>query len=83
MDLPEDLRILLLNLGFIMTYKTHKTLILIKNHLNYLQDDIFKCFFKKYNKLLFFFIFFSQHIMMENQRSEKEKIIKDITNFLD
>ena len=57
MDLPEDLRILLLNLGFIMTYKTHKTLILIKNHLNYLQDDIFKCFFKKYNKLLFFFIF--------------------------
>ena len=83
MDLPEDLRILLLNLGFIMTYKTHKTLILIKNHLNYLQDDIFKCFFKKYNKLLFFLIFFSQHIMMENQRSEKEKIIKDITNFLD
>ena len=65
MDLSEDLRILLLNLGFIMTYKTHKTLVFIKNHLNYLQDNIFKCFFKKYNKLLFYFIlfyFFSHNI---------------------
>ena len=31
----------------------HKILVLIKNHMNYLQDNIFECFFKEYNKLLF------------------------------
>ena len=29
-------------------------LVLLKNHLNYLKDNIFECFLKKYNKLLLF-----------------------------
>ena len=31
-----------------------KILVLIKNQLNYLKDNIFDNFFKKYNRLLFF-----------------------------
>ena len=41
----------LLNFSFKMIYRM---LVLLKNHLNYFKDDIFECFFKKYNKLLFF-----------------------------
>ena len=40
--------------SFAMVYVIHKMLALLKNHLNYLKDNIVKCFFKKYNKLLFF-----------------------------
>ena len=49
-----DLRISLLNFNFAMIYIIHKILVLIKNHLNYLKDNIFEFFFKKYNRLLFF-----------------------------
>ena len=48
-----DLRISLLNFKFAMIYIIHKILVL--NHLNHLKDNIFKFFFKKYNRLLFFF----------------------------
>ena len=44
-----------------MIYITCKVLVVLKKHLNYLKDNIFECFFKKYNKLLFFlkkFFFF-------------------------
>ena len=76
-----DLRISLLYFDFVMIYIIHKILVLIKNHMNYLKDNIFEFFFKKYNSLLFFFKkFFSKYIMMENPRSEKEKIPKDIRN---
>ena len=44
-----------LNFSFVMTYIIHKMLVLFKNHLNYLKDNIFECLFKKYNKLLYFF----------------------------
>ena len=44
----------LLNFSFVMIYITCKKLVLLKNHLDYLKDNIFECFFKKYNKLLFF-----------------------------
>ena len=37
-----------------MIYIIHKTLVLIKNRMNYLKDNIFDCFFKKYNRVLFF-----------------------------
>ena len=37
-----------------MVYIIHKILVSIKNHLNYLKVNIFECFFKKYNRLLFF-----------------------------
>ena len=49
-----DLKISRLNFNFVMIYTIHKMLLLLKNHLNYLKDKIFKCFFKKCNKLLFF-----------------------------
>ena len=54
MDLIEDLKMLYLNFSFAAIYITHKMLVLLKNHLNYLKDNILECFFKKYNRLLFF-----------------------------
>ena len=53
MDLLKDLKMLLLNFSYVMTYITRKMLVLLKTHLNYLTDNLFKCFFKQYNKLLF------------------------------
>ena len=44
----------LLNFNLAMNYITNKILVLLKNHLNYLKDNIFECFFKKYNRLFFF-----------------------------
>ena len=41
MDLLEDLRMSLLNFNFVMIYIIHKILVLFKNHLNYLNDNIF------------------------------------------
>ena len=49
-----NLKISFLNLNFALIYIIHKILVLIKNHLNYLKDDIFEFFFKRYNKLLLF-----------------------------
>ena len=54
MDLLEDLKMLLLNFSFVMIYIIRKMLALLKNHLNFLKDNIFECFFKKYNRLLLF-----------------------------
>ena len=44
MNLLEDLRMLLSNFKFVMIHIIHKILILIKNHMNFLQDNTFKCF---------------------------------------
>ena len=41
-----NLRISLLNFNFAMIYIIHKILVLIKNHMNYFKDNIFKCFLK-------------------------------------
>ena len=46
------LRILLLNFNFVVIHIIHKILVMIKNHMNDLKDNIFKFFFKKY--FLFF-----------------------------
>ena len=59
MDLLEDSKIpqefyTLLNFNFIMINIVHKILILLQNHLTYHKDDIFKRFFKEYNKHLLF-----------------------------
>ena len=43
----------LLNFNFVMIYIIHKMLILLKKHLSYLKDSIFKCFFKEFNSLFF------------------------------
>ena len=53
MYLLEDLRISLLNFNFVMIYIIHKILAFLKNHLNYLKDNILECFLKKCNRLLF------------------------------
>ena len=57
----------LFNFNFILIYIIQKILVLIKN---YLEDRIFECFFKEYNKLLFKKKknFFSQHILMKSSR---------------
>ena len=55
-DLLEDLKMVqefytlytLLNFNFVMIYIIHN--LLLKNHLIYLKDGIFKCFFKEYDK---------------------------------
>ena len=49
-----NLRISFLNFNFAMIYIIHKILVLIKNCLYYLKDNIFEFFFKKYDRLLFF-----------------------------
>ena len=45
MDLLEDLKMSLLNFNFVMIYIIHKMLVLLKNHLNYLKNNLFECFF--------------------------------------
>ena len=40
----RSLRMSFLNFNFVMIYKIHKILALLKNHLIYLKDNIFKCF---------------------------------------
>ena len=67
MGLLKDLKMSLLNFTFIIIYKIHKILILIKNHLNYLKDNISELFFKEYNILFFkkklaFFIIYNNGI---------------------
>ena len=45
MDSLKDLKRSLLHFSFIMIYTIHKILVLIKNQLNYLKDNIFECSF--------------------------------------
>ena len=42
---------------FVMIYIIHKMLVLLKNHLSYIKNNIFECFFKKFIRLFFYFIF--------------------------
>ena len=48
-----DLRISLLNSNLVVIHIIHKILVLIKNHMNYLKDNIFEFFLRKYNRLYF------------------------------
>ena len=52
MELLDYFKVSLLIFNFAMIYIIFKVLPLLKNHLNYLKDNIFECFFKKYNRLL-------------------------------
>ena len=45
---------LLKDLNFVMILIICKMLVLIKNHLDYLKDNIFDFYFKKYNRILLF-----------------------------
>ena len=49
-----ELRISVLNFNFAMIHIIQKILVLIKNYMNYLKDNIFELFLKKYNTLLIF-----------------------------
>ena len=51
MGLLEDLKMLLLSFKLVMIYIICKILVLLKNHQNYLKDNILEWFFKKYNRL--------------------------------
>ena len=65
MGFLEDLKMSLLNFNFAMIYLIHKILVLLQNHLNYLKDNISKCFLRII--INFYFLkkfFFSQHIKM-------------------
>ena len=42
--MEKDLRISLLNFNFVMIQICHIILVLIINHMNYIQDNIFKYF---------------------------------------
>ena len=55
MGLLEDLIISLLNVNFVIICLIHKILVLLKNNLNYLKDNIFESIFKEYNRPLLFF----------------------------
>ena len=48
----------LLYFSFVIVYIIDKTLVLLKNHLNYLKDSIFECFVKECNRFLSFLILF-------------------------
>ena len=57
MHLLEDLKMLLLNFNFAMIYIVHKILVLLKNNLNCLKDNIFEWFL--WSIIEFFFLFVS------------------------
>ena len=62
-----------------MIFIIHKMLALLKNHLNYLKDNISECLFKKYNIILSFSNRISYYIMIENLRPEEEDINIEIS----
>ena len=49
-----NLRISLLNFKFAMIYIIHKILVLIRNHMDYLKDNIFECFLRSIIDFIFF-----------------------------
>ena len=53
MDLLEDLRMQVLNFSLVMIYIIRKMLVLLKNNFNYLKDNMFEWFFKKYENFCF------------------------------
>ena len=57
---------LLKDFNFAMILIICKMLVLLKNQLNFLKGNTFECFFKKYNRLLFFEkkFFFSEYIII-------------------
>ena len=54
MNLLEDLRISLLNFNFFMIHIIYKILVMIKNHLNYLNDNVLNAFLRSIMDFYFF-----------------------------
>ena len=75
---------LLKDVNFVMFHIIRKMLLLLRNYLNYLKDDIFECF--EGSIISFYFsktIIYIHNIIIESLSLEEENIIKDITNLLD
>ena len=68
-----------------MIYIIHQILVLIKNHLNYLKDNIFELFLRSiidfyfFLQNFFFFIIYND-AKQEKRKKKEEKRIKDIRN---
>ena len=71
MDLLEYLKMSFLHFNVAMIYIIHKMLGLLKNHVIYIKNGIFKCFLKEYKRP-----FFGKHIIIESLSLEEENIIK-------
>ena len=68
MDLLENLRMSLSNFNFAMIHIIHKNLVLIKNHLNYFQDKIFKYFLRSIIDFkIFVFITYNDRKLLKTQ----------------
>ena len=82
MHLLEESKISPLNFNFVIICIIHKMLVLLKNHLNYIKDSIFKCFFKEYDKILSFFFFFKFFTTCNDGKFKpwRRKYAKDIRN---
>ena len=78
MDLLKDLRMSLLNFDFVVIYIIHKILLLLKNHLNYLEDSIFESVFKEYNILFYifsnYFFFATYNDRMKNSINNSKQL---------
>ena len=62
-----DLKMSLLSSSFVIIHIIHKMLVLLKNHLNHLKNNVSECFFKKYNRL--FFLNFCFFIISKDEKS--------------
>ena len=69
---------MLLNFNFIKIYVIQKTIVLIKNHLNYLKDSIFECIIDFYflKKNMNFFHNIKNIFILKKEI--KNRIIRDI-----
>ena len=65
MDLLEDLKMLLLNLNFLMIYTIHKILALLKNHLITLKIVFLNASFRSIVEF-YLFIFFNNFFTTNN-----------------
>ena len=70
----EDLKTSLLHFSFVIIYIIHTMLVSLKNHLDYVKDNIFECFLKS---IIDFYYLKKKTIMMKRLRLQ-ENIIKDI-----
>ena len=76
-----DLKISLLNFNFVIIYMIHQMLVLLKNQLHFLKDNIFEYVFKKCSRLLIkkkIIFFTTYNDRKENSEPEEQNISKDI-----
>ena len=65
---------LLKDFNFVMINITRKMSVLLKNHLNYLEDNIFECFLRSIIDLFFInFIYIKKFIKKFTKKNKKKK----------